>query len=519
MPAISNLPYELFVLILDLSMPPIDILGLHEVDTCHEFVKFLNALGSVCRGWRDVVHSTASFWKVVCVTFPMTLNSVILSRSRECQVFIHYQGSKVAGDIESQNFLQLTEEHRHRWVAVVLEASSGDIASLLLNHITSPAPLLQSIKLSITHLERTLEPMTLLGSQTQNLRNFQLRSISIQWPSHTLTNLKTLVLSNILENAPTTQHLLDILSCSPALEILELDWIMIIPSPINNPFPCIRLPYLRCFRLRWISAEVVDILLQSLSVTAGVITQFNIAISANDPVVDWDRYFSETLSPFVQVYKHLNTSCVDQSSSLSHHGFAWRAFPRSSERFSLVIPRAQFSTGLRWLENVIGIGDPGVMASLYLRGGVPGPLAALERSRVLSKLALNIMSGVECVEPVFNSLEGSGSGDGTDPMSDSLPAFPALHRLRLFNWSWDISRVEHMLLRRFSKRRTMGLSFPDLQIEFDSVGYHPDRIIPLETANQIRRMEGVKVLRLGSRMKPGCLAVVWCEELWQPVWG
>ncbi|KIO19794.1 hypothetical protein M407DRAFT_246060 [Tulasnella calospora MUT 4182] len=65
----------------------------------------------------------------------------------------------------------------------------------------------------------------------------------------------------------------------------------------------------------------------------------------------------------------------------------------------------------------------------------------------------------------------------------------------------------------------MGLSFPDLQIEFDSVGYHPDRIIPLETANQIRRMEGVKVLRLGSRMKPGCLAVVWCEELWQPVWG
>lgn len=522
MPSITNLPYELFVFILDLSMPSVDTLGIQEVDTCHAFVRFLNTLESVCKEWRNVVHGTPSFWRVVCATFPMTLNSVILSRSRECQIFVHYQGSKLEDNIQSQDFLQLTKEHRHRWIAAVLETPFEYMTSSL-DHLTSPAPLIQSIKLSVTHLESTPEPMTLLGCQTQNLRNLQLRSVSIQWPSHTLANLKTLVLSNIIDNAPTTQHVLNILACSPELEILELDWIMMILSPIDGSLPRIHLPYLRCFRLRWITAEVANALLRSISVTAGVITQFNIGLSADALLADWDHFFSETLLPFVEVYKHLNASHAKHPGShffpLTAGGFAWRAFSGKSERFSLVIPRVPFTVGLRWLENVIRIGDPGVRAPLYLRGGVPGPFEALKRSRVVSELALFIMSSVECVELVFGALEGSESENGTDSTLDSVPAFPALHKVSLINWPWSISRVEQMLLRRFTKQRTMGLSFPDLQIEFESVGYHSDRILHIETANRVRGMEGVKLLRLGSRMQPGCLAVVWSEELCQPVWG
>lgn len=310
---------------------------------------------------------------------------------------------------------------------------------------------------------------------------------------------------------------------------ITVDGVSIIPSPTDTFSSNVLLPRLQYFRLRGIPGTVVDWLLRRILVTAEVITQFHVGFLENPSSVDSNRFLLETLLPFVQVYKRLNPPCDGPGShlmTLPSGGFTWNAHSNQNYRFSLVIPTVQFSTSLRWLEDVIGTDGPGMTTTLYLRGVVPEPLQTLKRSKIVSGLLLVVMAGIECLDPVLDVLEGAKPEAGIDSISDEVPGFPALDMIHLINWPWNLSKVEKMLTTRFSRQRSMGLSFPDLQVELGCplsralAGPQPERILHLETMQRVRSLEGVKGVRLRKkRAQPGFLAVVWSEELSQPVCG
>lgn len=527
---IQSLPHELLAIVLHMSLLPLDLdsHGLWSADPCPKYLSSLHSLRYVCAAWRDLVDGTPYLWNVVCAALPMAVNSALLAKSGQSHVVVH--ASEEAPTLDE--FMGLAIRHRSRWGAIALQLPNGYIGSVA-RYLAGPAPQLQKITLSLglEDASWTGPGIKLLGGQAQNIRDLNIYAAPIQWLPNAFAGLRSLKLTFVETHTGgglPAQYIVDILACSPTLETLDLFGTEVIPTPIDTGSPRWHLPLLTSLRLEVVSAMGADCILRRITVEPKIMTRLAIHLNPDEADFDPSRFLSETLAPFASAYQELNKRCNGSKLALDQSGkFTWTG--QYEERYSFILNLGvNLTDGISWLEQAVGGDGPGVFLPLYLDGlaieGAAQAFTALQGPGLVTEISVYTGSSIPGLDIMLDAISGRAS-----PHSDlaTSPGFPALHTITLFNWAWNLEKLEKALKGRFFNQTAMDPPLPALFIKIlypTSLWQKGIKRIPrFRTAQRIRRIKGVRGMRiesgLGEYAMRGMLAVVWCEVSSNVTWG
>lgn len=527
---IQSLPHELLAIVLHMSLLPLDLDGHRPYlpDPCPKYLSSLHSLRYVCTTWRDLVDGTPYLWNVACAALPIAVNSALLAKSGQSHVVVH--ASEEAPILDE--FMGLAIRHRSRWGAIALQLPSGYIGSVA-RYLADAAPQLQKITLRLDPEDApwTGPGINLLGGQAQNIRDLNIYAAPLQWLPNAFGGLRSLKLTFIETHTGgglPAQYIVDMLAYSPTLETLDLFGTEVIPTPIDAESPKSHLPLLKSLRLELVSVMGVDCILRRITVEPNVMTQLAIRLNPDEADFDYSRFLSETLAPFASAYQQLNKRCNGSNLALDQIGkFVWTG--QYEERYFFTLNLSiKVPDGISWLEQAVGVEGPGVFLPLYLDGLTNEESAqaftALQGPGIVTEISVYTGSSILGLDMMLDAISGR-----VGPHSDlgTSPGFPALHTITLFNWAWNLDKLEKALKGRFSNRTAMVPSLPDLLIKIlypTSLWLKGIKRIPrFRTAQRIRRIKGVKGMRiengLGEYAMRGILAVVWCEVSSSVTWG
>ncbi|EGN96756.1 hypothetical protein SERLA73DRAFT_161770 [Serpula lacrymans var. lacrymans S7.3] len=188
-------------------------------------IRFIK-VGHVCRHWRAVALGCPSLWSNLVFSYPRWTDEMLI-RSKMAplvvKVDLTYMTPKV---VEA---LQQALKHSIRVKDFKLIASK-EMMEKLLNQVSGPAPLLESLSLSNSRYSHyTTEsgyplPEVMFEGQTPRLRRLELFKCDISWNSALLSGLTHLDIRNTAASArPTMSQVLSALERMPSLQVLTLE--------------------------------------------------------------------------------------------------------------------------------------------------------------------------------------------------------------------------------------------------------------------------------------------------------
>lgn len=210
-------------------------------------------MSAVSRDWANIIRDTPSLWVRVDDRSTRRMNSLALTRSKECPLEVSFR-------LPHDSFEEVCQ-HYQRWRIAKLTVVDriDDLEPLL-----EPAPVLEEIAISTTFRKRgaTWALLDLFKGEAPSLRRLSLEGMAVPWDTPLLTNLRCLRLEDISYSPPSAEHVIAALVASPQLSVLELRDIGIQDSPRPTRAPPIRLPQLTQLSLVNIPTRVVNRLLQ-----------------------------------------------------------------------------------------------------------------------------------------------------------------------------------------------------------------------------------------------------------------
>ncbi|KIO30033.1 hypothetical protein M407DRAFT_20890 [Tulasnella calospora MUT 4182] len=197
----------------------------------------------VCQCWNHLVNNTPSLWTKIWKT-AMTSNASIiraLERSKDSSLEIESITSPLYIPPEDETaFLGTIFPHAHRWRKVTLwlrEERFEPMASL-------SAFILESLSLSCCRDsgQPRDELLDIFGGRPQaRLQELFLTEIAVPWSPTTFCNLKVLKIESIQHLGPSLDQLFAILSASPGLELLFIQYVsfwVALALPSQTRFIC-----------------------------------------------------------------------------------------------------------------------------------------------------------------------------------------------------------------------------------------------------------------------------------------
>ncbi|KAG8945321.1 hypothetical protein FRC04_000856 [Tulasnella sp. 424] len=236
----NNLPTEILLVILQLSLPPLDLQTLHDWNCCRSYMKALLKLRLISTLWKEVVDTSPWLWAVLSSKLPLEQNITNIHRSGDRPLLIHYAGrlplferrEKLASD---HKFLFHIGEIRHRWQLVWFdELDKGGV----FRSIDEPASQLQTLHIHSRHIElREEEELLKIGEQLPSIKHLDLKGVLLSQSMSPLLGLITLELDGIRGNGIAAHWLLETVDGSPNLERLSLKNV-----PLRLPAPSASVP-------------------------------------------------------------------------------------------------------------------------------------------------------------------------------------------------------------------------------------------------------------------------------------
>ncbi|KAG9041319.1 hypothetical protein FS837_012418 [Tulasnella sp. UAMH 9824] len=233
-------------------------------------MKSLFSLRLVSKTWRDIVDGTPSFWVVLTSTVPVNVNLTTLTRSGGAPLIVHFGPSPIPAwnhlydtSVQPDEFTDLVVPLRDRWKVVCVD---GDAVPTVGKYLTSPAPMLETVRLHTTPVSGVPRvALQLLGGETLNIQQLYLHgpAILIHWDFCTLRGLKHLRLAYIDGHGLTTDVILDILAVSPELEHLSIKS-MSFPVSTAPPLHPISLRHLRTIEFMFLPGNGMFSLLRHI---------------------------------------------------------------------------------------------------------------------------------------------------------------------------------------------------------------------------------------------------------------
>lgn len=514
--SISQLPIELLISILQLSLPHVEFPSNAETTTSHLYMRMLYSIRLVSKQWQEIVDGTPNFWTVILSTFPSHVNAATIHRSAELPLAIVYEAPMEPNDDDhpsSEAFLQTIKETRLRWSVVVLDLYEEKSIS---GYIADPAPLLQTLVVRTTRdADLEVEQLEFLGGQTTNLRHVAISDASIQWRIEGFTQLKSLRLTRMRHNL-TASRIVDFLRASPCLEELCIEGVLEPSRQISSPI--ITLPLLRSIELECQDSNATDDILRNIRAPSWIMFSVILGRPGEGDNFDYPRFLNETLSPFHETLLKLHKESGASMMSIHFYGFQWHLFTGRDQKRGFSIYMERFHPlGIRWVGRILQE-EPGLRIELNditdFGDAVLGEIAPL---RCVTRVRVAVTEA-DGIYRIFRFL--------CQPLSPgaSPPALPCLLKLVIASAGWNAQDLLDMVELRLSAFSKAGLNPPPLSINIwrGALTMHgrPRPILDLETLTKIRESEGIdRVESVGRQDADGTLAITWNEEASEPTRG
>ncbi|KAG8922834.1 hypothetical protein FRC00_006969 [Tulasnella sp. 408] len=268
----SILPVELFLCVVK------DVLA--DTNRHHNagYYGQLTKLCLVCKQWADTIHSFPELWTQVSVSGHVDpsrsggLLAAILSRSGDLPLdVVYHHGSTITTEV-------VTSE-AHRWRSLNIRTDDKCVIWKLLK---KRAPALQ--KLVVNGPEDDWMSLTNIFEGTApQLEAVTVVSFGLPWSSPIFFDLRELTLLRIEEHAPQINILLDILTSSPRLSKLVVEF-----TPIQldtyNPSRRVALPNLLSLRVADLPAENMAAILKSIDAPLSAACTFSMEMEGGEEI-------------------------------------------------------------------------------------------------------------------------------------------------------------------------------------------------------------------------------------------
>ncbi|KAG8908063.1 hypothetical protein FRC01_007506, partial [Tulasnella sp. 417] len=347
-PPISQLPTELLIAILQLSLPEIHLRSRYAALNLGFRMKRLYTMRAVTKRWQQVIDGTPSFWTIIVSTLPLHVNEKSILRSSDLPLSLIYDDTRLVGppNHPSDTFFKLVQHSRLRWAAL---AMSLDDPGILSDYVAATLPLLHTIILRISRPHGFhSEPRELLGGHTTNLRVVYLEGVSSPWLVGSFVQLKSLTLKNLAHATLTGGQLLDAIRASPGLQVLKLSGMTtVIPPPSRT----ITLHHLRYISLVSCATDLVECIFRQ--VRAPSCTRLRLSIGYEQEI-DAPRFLNETLKPFHHILSSIHRRLGGSVVPLDTGGFEWYT-PDYSELdgFLILIHCMLDPSCISWIDSIL----------------------------------------------------------------------------------------------------------------------------------------------------------------------
>ncbi|KAG9041334.1 hypothetical protein FS837_012412 [Tulasnella sp. UAMH 9824] len=269
---IHELPKELFTQILQQSLPNIknNLIGNDFKRYTKQYYIRVYRLREVSSAWKLAVDYTPSLWTAISsACHPKVLSNALL---RSAKAPLHLTLSELTRvmmfqpqtmvDISS-TFLAQVGPTISRW-SFVLFHLPGKSRAMVEQHLTKPAPLVESVRISLLTSMDGEGAVDLFGGQAGRLKDLTLQSFPMRWESPILRGVENLKIGGI-GLALWLSQLLAILSDNSQLKQLSLsatDIQMNVLAPTEHRIPLSLMEELDLS----IPGNVADILLKSIDI-------------------------------------------------------------------------------------------------------------------------------------------------------------------------------------------------------------------------------------------------------------
>jgi hypothetical protein len=185
-------------------------------------LSWIRSVTAICTHWRAIALGCPNLWSFIVFSRPIWVEEM-LDRSKMVPLIIK---ADVPGPIPNQiDAIHLALQHFPR-IRELRLAASLDGMEKLLNPIDKPAPLLQSLCLSLSEFnhrtDRYTLPEKLFVGDSHHLQRLELTHCNISCESPLLCGLVHLKLYETFNVQPTMMQLLDALEKMPLLQTLDL---------------------------------------------------------------------------------------------------------------------------------------------------------------------------------------------------------------------------------------------------------------------------------------------------------
>ncbi|KAG8934017.1 hypothetical protein FRC02_010754 [Tulasnella sp. 418] len=227
-------------------------------------------LASVCFRWHQIVHTSHQIWAYLEDSMGTDKVFLFLAKSGEAPLTIN------CGRWDRE-FIDLIAPCIHRWKSFTFSESLfrfRDLSSLDMAKLFSkgPAPLLETLLLPPWRPRSSDPTIKLLDGKAPRLQDLRANSFSFDWSAPPSFNFTCLDLSAPASEPGYAEKYYHLLSASPNLEFLRIKGrdsgedmreCPFIPPPHQTFY----LRHLKNLILRWISPQVIGLLLSSIKAT------------------------------------------------------------------------------------------------------------------------------------------------------------------------------------------------------------------------------------------------------------
>lgn len=261
---LGRLPVEI------LSSIFVFVLHLDNYDDLRLRFKHLYRLRGVSKTFRNIINHTPPLWTSIPSDCPFPVVSEALLRSKTFPIIVYGQEEMDDADEivlpTNSDFLEAVMDHVDRWEASHL-AFSSTVA--LQNALIKPAPRLKELSLVVSVGENDADVagthVEIFGGQVGQLDRLHLSSVPLRWDSVIFKGLKWLEVDNSCGYLdPSSKDILQILSFTPNLRVLDLGNVHSDPIPASSGWPLVRLDDLEEITLFCVHSSIIDTILSHI---------------------------------------------------------------------------------------------------------------------------------------------------------------------------------------------------------------------------------------------------------------
>lgn len=219
-------------------------------------------IASVCRLWREVINSNATFWKELSVEYAEDLNRLVIQRNSHGALHVRCTEAW-ATNVQRRRFLNLAATEVQRWESLDYEGPFPFEIFVLLNE---KAPRLTTLRLRHTGRSIQMYGVLLDAPYEVGLRTVDLDRVStMDWVTPRIQNLRSLRLRRINGALPSIRQLYFVLTNCLLLEELRIQD----SSSPNDPdakesWTPTALPHFVSLHLTGVSRALSDFLLPTI---------------------------------------------------------------------------------------------------------------------------------------------------------------------------------------------------------------------------------------------------------------